>query len=114
MKSTVEAPQLRHRLLHNFEEAIRQRDEGHMEDMNKLMNVVVVGGGPTGVELSGAIAEIKRFQLSDFPRNFSRNDDLPAGRNRSPVGEVYEPIKRSDDALAYLKRLVLPLNFKPC
>ena len=105
MKSTVEALQLRHRLLHNFEEAIRARDEGHVEDMNKLMNVVVVGGGPTGVELSGAIAEMKRFQLpKDFPElDFSgMTIYLLEGTGRL-LGSMSQ--SSSDDALAYLKRL---------
>lgn len=105
MKSTVEALQLRHRLLHNFEEAIRARDEGHVEEMNKLMNVVVVGGGPTGVELSGAIAEMKRFQLpKDFPElDFSgMTIYLLEGTGRL-LGSMSQ--SSSDDALAYLKRL---------
>ena len=57
MKSTVEALQLRHRLLHNFEDALSVKDEA---ELNKLMTIVVVGGGPTGDELSGAMADMKR------------------------------------------------------
>jgi NADH dehydrogenase len=68
MKSTVEALQLRHRFLHNFEDALAAKDKGESDKVARLMNVVVVGGGPTGVELSGAIAEMKRFQLpKDYP-----------------------------------------------
>ncbi|MBL0057046.1 MAG: NAD(P)/FAD-dependent oxidoreductase [Chitinophagaceae bacterium] len=71
MKSTVEALQLRHRLLHNFEDALSVKDEA---ELNKLMTIVVVGGGPTGVELSGAIADMKRFVLpKDYPElDFTR------------------------------------------
>jgi NADH dehydrogenase len=58
MKSTVEALQIRHRLLHNFEDALCEKDP---LDLQRKMNVVVVGGGPTGVELSGAIADMKLF-----------------------------------------------------
>jgi NADH:ubiquinone reductase (H+-translocating) len=65
MKSTVEALQLRHRLLHNFEDALNVKSE---LELQRLMNIVIVGAGPTGVELSGAIADMKRFVLpKDYP-----------------------------------------------
>ena len=65
MKSTVEALQLRNRLLNNFEDALTAKDT---EELQRLMTIVVVGGGPTGVELSGAIADMKRYQLpKDYP-----------------------------------------------
>lgn len=71
MKSTVEALQLRHRLIHNFEDALQVKDP---ELLQRLMNVVIVGAGPTGVELSGAIAELKSNVLpKDYPDlDFSR------------------------------------------
>jgi NADH:ubiquinone reductase (H+-translocating) len=65
MKSTTEALQIRHGLIRNFEDAIICKSE---EDLEKYLTIVVVGGGPTGVELSGAIAEMKRFVLpKDYP-----------------------------------------------
>jgi NADH dehydrogenase len=65
MKSTVEALQLRHRLLHNFEDALHAQSA---LELQRLMNIVIVGAGPTGVELSGAIADMKRFVLpKDYP-----------------------------------------------
>ena len=65
MKSTVEALQLRHRLLHNFEDALHAPSA---LELQRLMNIVIVGAGPTGVELSGAIADMKRFVLpKDYP-----------------------------------------------
>ena len=68
MKSTVEALQLRHRLLHNFEDALNAKDANDNRALSRLMTIVVVGGGPTGVELSGAIADMKRYQLpKDYP-----------------------------------------------
>ena len=71
MKSTVEAIQLRHRMLKNFEDAAATKDP---VELQRLMNVVVVGGGPTGVELSGAIADMRRFVLpKDYPElDFSK------------------------------------------
>ena len=66
MKSTLEALQLRYRILENFEEAMNTTDE---KKLQQLMNIVVVGGGPTGVELSGAIADMKKYVLpKDYPR----------------------------------------------
>src|SRR5688572_18153348 len=56
MKSTVEALQLRHRLIENFEIAVITTNA---EEKAALMTIVVVGGGPTGVEVSGALADLK-------------------------------------------------------
>lgn len=65
MKSTVEALQLRHGLIQNFEDALKASTP---EQLERLLTVVVVGGGPTGVELSGAIAELKQYVLpKDYP-----------------------------------------------
>src|SRR5215213_8997017 len=60
MKSTVEALQLRHGLIQNFEDALRASTP---EQIERLLNIVIVGGGPTGVELSGIIAELKKCVL---------------------------------------------------
>ena len=65
MKSTVEALQLRNRLLNNFEDALTAKDA---EELQRLMTIVIAGAGPTGVELSGAIADMKHYQLpKDYP-----------------------------------------------
>ena len=65
MKSVGEALNLRNYLLQNFEEVVT---EIKPEKKSALLNFVVVGGGPTGVELSGALAEMKRYILpKDYP-----------------------------------------------
>src|SRR6476469_2461570 len=65
MKSTIEALQLRHRLIENFENVILSDNE---EEIQKLMTIVIVGGGHTGVELGDAIAEMKKYNLpKDYP-----------------------------------------------
>jgi NADH:ubiquinone reductase (H+-translocating) len=71
MKSTVEALQIRHRLLKLFEDAHTIKDA---DKLQRLMNIVIVGGGPTGVEVSGALAEMKKYVLpKDYPElDFSR------------------------------------------
>ncbi len=71
MKSTVEALQLRYRLLQNFEKALTVKDP---VELQQLMNIVVVGGGPTGVEVAGALSEMKKYVLpKDYPElDFSK------------------------------------------
>ncbi|HUM97984.1 MAG TPA: NAD(P)/FAD-dependent oxidoreductase [Chitinophagaceae bacterium] len=102
MKTTVEALQLRYRILQNFEKALTVRDAS---ELAKLMNIVVVGGGPTGVEVSGALAEMKKYVLPrDYPElDFSKmNIYLLEGSNRllSAMSE-----KSSKQAKKYLERL---------
>ncbi|PJJ84788.1 NADH dehydrogenase [Mucilaginibacter auburnensis] len=61
MKNVPEALNMRVLVLQNLEKALVTRDE---EEREALMTFVVVGGGPTGVELSGALAEMRRLILS--------------------------------------------------
>ncbi len=71
MKSTPEALQLRHHLIQKFEDALMLKDEAELQ---KMLNIVVVGGGPTGVEISGALAEMRNNILpNDYPElDFSK------------------------------------------
>ena len=65
MKSVSEALYLRNRILLNFEKAVTIRDP---KELRQLISVLVVGGGPTGVEVCGALAEMKKFVLpKDYP-----------------------------------------------
>jgi NADH dehydrogenase len=65
MKTIPEALNLRSMLLQNLEEALVETDP---VKKTSLLNFVVVGGGPTGVELSGALSELKRDVLKkDYP-----------------------------------------------
>jgi NADH dehydrogenase len=65
MKSIPEALNLRSLILQQFEKATLLRDE---QQKNALMNFVIVGAGPTGVELAGALAELKQNALPiDYP-----------------------------------------------
>jgi NADH dehydrogenase len=102
MKSTTEALQLRHRILHNFEDALATTDP---LELKRLMNIVVVGGGPTGVELSGALADMKRFVLpKDYPElDFTQmNIYLLEGTGKT-LGVMSE--KSSLQSQQYLERL---------
>lgn len=71
MKSISEALSLRNAILQNFENLLISEDP---DEISGLMNFVVVGAGPTGVETSGALAEMKRFVLpKDYPEiDFNR------------------------------------------
>lgn len=65
MKSIPESLNLRSLILENFEDALLTSD---LNERNALMNFVIVGAGPTGVELAGALAEIKKGILpKDYP-----------------------------------------------
>lgn len=65
LKSLKESLNLRSLLLENLEKAAITTDE---KERQQLTNVVIVGGGPAGVELAGALAEFKRFVLpKDYP-----------------------------------------------
>lgn len=64
LKSLEDAVELRRRILLAFEFAEKTTDEAARQ---AAMTFVVIGGGPTGVEMAGAIAEISRYTLSkDF------------------------------------------------
>lgn len=65
MKSIPQSLNIRSLVLENFEEALLTSD---FEERKALMNFIIVGGGPTGVELSGALAEMKKGILpKDYP-----------------------------------------------
>lgn len=67
LKSLADALEMRRRILLAFELAERERDPAKRQ---ALLTFVIVGGGPTGVELAGAIAEIARHTVSNDFRTF--------------------------------------------
>ncbi|MBA4322941.1 MAG: FAD-dependent oxidoreductase, partial [Odoribacter sp.] len=65
MKTIAEVIDLRNSLLMNFEKALNARS---IEERDMLLNIVIIGGGPSGVEISGALAEMNRYILpKDYP-----------------------------------------------
>ncbi|WP_242919858.1 NAD(P)/FAD-dependent oxidoreductase [Pontibacter liquoris] len=68
MKSVTDAMELRNTILDNFEKALQLDDE---VQVNSLMDYVIVGGGPTGVELAGALSELRRHV---FPKDYRELD----------------------------------------
>lgn len=66
LKSLEQATEIRRRVLSAYEEAERSPSP---EERKRFLTFVVVGGGPTGVELAGAIGEMSRFTLAKDFRN---------------------------------------------
>ena len=65
LKTVTDSLNMRSFILQNFEAALLSSDK---EVQKRLMNFVIVGGGPTGVEISGSLAELKRHVLpNDYP-----------------------------------------------
>jgi len=65
MKTIPQSLNIRSLILENFEQAVLTKDES---EKNSLINFVLVGAGPTGVELAGALAEMKKAILQkDYP-----------------------------------------------
>jgi NADH dehydrogenase len=71
MKSTSEALYIRNKIISNYERAVNL---GREEERKPIMNVVIVGGGATGVELAGSIAELRNKVLPrDYPQLSFKN-----------------------------------------
>ncbi len=65
MKNVSEAMGLRNALLDNFERALTCAGE---QERQELLNVVIVGGGATGIEIAGALSEMRNYVLpKDYP-----------------------------------------------
>jgi NADH dehydrogenase len=73
IKTIEDALALRNTILTNFEKALQIRDE---TQLNSLMDFVIVGGGPTGVEIAGALSELRKYVFpKDYPElNFVNMD----------------------------------------
>lgn len=65
MKTIAEVLDLRNSLLMNFENALTAQNA---EQREMLMTIVIIGGGPSGVEIAGALAEMNKYVLQkDYP-----------------------------------------------
>jgi len=74
MKSTLEAVKLKNRLINNFEDALDIKDP---VSRRKYLTVVIAGAGPTGVELAGALSEMRKNMLpKDYPELDFRMMDI--------------------------------------
>ena len=102
MKSVGEALRLRNKILQNFEDALIETDN---EKQKALLTIVVVGGGPTGVEISGTLAEMRKFILpKDYPEiDFSKMNIYLIEAGSRVLGGMTE--KSASQAESYLHKL---------
>jgi len=102
MKTASDAILIRNTILENFEQALL---ESNQEKVNEYLNIILVGGGPTGVELAGALAEMKKFI---FPKDYP---ELDLSRMRIIIYEASPKLlaamssQSSQRALKYLEKL---------
>lgn len=66
LKTVAQAAEIRRRVMEAYENAERSKDPA---ERKRLLTFVIVGGGPTGVELAGSIGEMSRYYLSRYYRN---------------------------------------------
>ena len=106
MKTIPDALNLRSFVLQNFEEALLLEDK---DDLEASMHFVIVGGGPTGVELAGALAELEKIVLPlDYP-------ELDISRMKIVIVEMQErllpamSVTSSVKAAGFLKDLGVEL-----
>ena len=102
LKNINDALDIRDKILKAFEKA---ENEINKDIQKKYLNFVVIGGGPTGVELAGSIAEIAFKNINKEFRNFNSNDSnvylIEAGSNILPTYSS----KLSTKARNYLEKL---------
>jgi len=101
MKDVIEALNLRSLIIQNFEEALNTAD---LNERERLMNFVIVGAGPTGIEVAGSLAELKEHVLpNDYP-------DLDIRRMQINIIEADDRVlanmskEASEKAEKYLKK----------
>lgn len=108
MRTLSEAMGLRNALLSNLERALTCATE---EERQELLNVVIVGGGATGVEIAGAISEMKRYVIPyDYP-------DMDASHMHIYLLEAGDrllagmSLEASEKALKYLRDMGVDVQF---
>lgn len=109
LKSTAEAIKCRNELLLKLEKASLETD---IERRRRLLTFVVIGGGPTGVEVAGALGEMKRYVV---PREYT---SIKADEVRVILVEGSDRLlrtmseKSSADALCDLKKLCVEVELQ--
>lgn len=108
MKSAAEATRCRNEILDRLERASLCPDDP--ERRRRLLSFVVVGGGPTGVEIAGAIGELKRYILQrEYPGINSEDLQIILLEGTNRVLGPMSP-QASEEALKYLKDLMVDVR----
>lgn len=109
LKQIPQALDLRSHILQNFENAVIETDPANLE---RHMNVVIVGGGPTGVEVAGALGELKKNVLpKDYP-------ELDLDQMRIILVEGQDQLlsamstKASQKALSYVRKFGVDIRLE--
>ncbi|MCH5247329.1 MAG: NAD(P)/FAD-dependent oxidoreductase [Muribaculaceae bacterium] len=109
LKSAAQAIRCRNDILDHLERAVATRDPALRK---RLLSFVIVGGGPTGVEIAGALGEMKRYiipkEYPEIPQS-EVNITLLEGTSRV-LGTMSE--KSSESALRYLKDLMVNVKLE--
>ncbi len=102
MKSVSEALYIRNSIFEDFERSVTTPD---YDERQGLIDIVIVGGGPTGVELAGALADMKNFILhKDYPELDTKEIDIYLLQGGDCLLKGMSE-KASAAALKYLKKL---------
>jgi NADH dehydrogenase len=102
LKSLEDALEIRRRVLLAFERAERERDPVRR---HAYLTFVIVGGGPTGVEMAGAVAEIRRYALRRDFRHIDPGEATVMLLEGGPRLLTSYPESLSDEAKVELRRL---------
>jgi len=108
LKSTYDAINIRNHILLNFENILSAKNE----DKEGLFNIVIVGGGPTGVELAGAFSEIKNNILpKDFHRiDFSKLKIILVEGSKNTLNNMSEVARKT--SREYLQKMGVDVQFE--
>lgn len=106
LREISDAIEIRTRLINNFEQALQVKDERALQ---RHMNIVIVGAGPTGVEMAGAIGELRKSVLpKDYPELDFRRMHIYLVEGSDKVLGAMSP-SSSRKAVRYLKKFGVDL-----
>lgn len=107
LKSASEAIRCRNRIVERLERAAVCKNEN---ERRRMLTFAVIGGGPTGVEIAGALGEMKRYSLSrEYPEINQADISVKLIEGTDKLLRTMTP-KSSADALSQLKSLMVDVE----